>query len=170
MYYTKSASDDRYYTKTTSDDLYYNKTDSDNRYYTKSQSDTNYYTKTQSDANYAGKVSTETSLAGLEGEIAGLSDMLVDLGLVTGGVGTYSLFSSVILGGGVSAEFSRCMKLSGEQSLLGSITFTNDNYTFAGATPTEISQLRGITGNIQLQLNTKASSSQIPSLAGYAIK
>ena len=197
VYYTKTASDDRYYTKRTSDDLYYNKTDSDNRYYTKTQSDdnyytktqsdTNYYTKTQSDTNYAGKATTEASLTGLEGEIAGLSDMLVDLGLVTGGVGTYSLFSSVVLGGGVSAEFSRCMKLSGEQTLTGSITFTHNNHTFAGATPTEIGHLSGVSANIQTQLSSKASLTspvfagtptlngqtlatvnQIPSLTAYA--
>ena len=108
------------------------KTTSDDRYYTKSQSDSNYYTKTESDLNYASRVSTEASLTGLEGEIAALGDTLVDLGLVTGGVGTYSLFSSVVLGDGVSAEFARCMKLSGEQTLSGSITFTSNSHTFAG--------------------------------------
>ena len=41
--------------------------------------------------NYAGKTSTEASLSGLEGEIAALGETLVDLGLVTGGVGAYSL-------------------------------------------------------------------------------
>ena len=48
--------------------------------------------------NYAGKISTETSLAGLEGEMAALGDTLVDLGLVTGGVSEFSLFSPVALG------------------------------------------------------------------------
>ena len=147
-----------------------------------------YYTKTESDSNYAGRVSTDASIAGLEGEIAALGDTLVNLGLVTGGVGTYSLFSSVVLGGGVSVEFSKCMKLSGEQTLTGSITFTNNNHTFAGATPTEISHLSTVSSNIQTQLNTKAplaspaftgnptlggqslaTVNQIPSLTPYAL-
>ena len=156
-YYTKSASDGRYYTKTNSDD----------RYYTKSQSDSNYYTKTQSDSNYAGRVSTEASLTGLEGEIAALGDTLVDLGLVTGGVGGFSLFSSVALGGGVSAEFSRCMKLSGEQTLSGSIMFTTNNHKFSGASPTEISYLSTVSSNIQTQLNTKAPLAS-PAFTGTA--
>ena len=137
--------------------------------------------------NYAGKATTEASLTGLEREIATLSDMLVDLGLVTGAVCAYSLFSSVVLGGGVSAEFSRCMKLSGEQTLTGSITFTHNNHTFAGPTPTEISHLNTVSSNIQTQLNTKAplaspaftgnptldgqtlaTGNQIPSLTSYA--
>ena len=107
-------------------------------------------------AIYAGKVNTESSLAILEGEIAALSDTLVKLGLVTGGIGVFSLFSSVALGGGVSVEISRCMRLSGQQYLTGNITFTSDRYTFAGATPTQLSYFGSVTSDIQAQLNNKA--------------
>ena len=36
----------------------------------------------------------DIAICGLEGEIAALGDTLVDLGLVAGGRGTFSLFSS----------------------------------------------------------------------------
>ena len=132
-------------------------------------------------------MSTDASIATLEGEIAALSETLVDLGLVTGGVGAFSLFSSVVLGGGVSVELSRCMRLSGQQSLTGNITCSSDRYTFSGATPTQLSYLGSVTSNIQAQLNNKAplgspaftgtatlggqtlaTINQIPSLTGYA--
>ena len=41
----------------------------------------------------------------------------MNLGLVTGGVGVFTLFSTVALGGGMSAELSKRAKLSGEQTL-----------------------------------------------------
>ena len=50
----------------------------------------------------------------------------MDLGPVTGGVGAFSLFSSVVLGGGGSVERSRLMRLSREQTLTSNITFTSD--------------------------------------------
>ena len=155
-YYTKTSSDNRYYIKTDSDNRYYTKTDSDNNYYSKTQSDSNYYSKTYCDSTYATIVSTDASIATLEGEIATLGETLVDLGLVTGGIGTFSLFSSVVMGGGVSVERSRCMRLSGQQSLMGNISFTSDRYTFAGATPTQLSYLGSVTSDIQTQLNNKA--------------
>ena len=90
---TKTDSNNRYCSRTDSDSNS-TKTQSDSNYYTKTQSENNYYTKTY----FAGKICTETYLTGLEGEIAGLGDTLVDLGLVTGGVGEFSLFSPVALG------------------------------------------------------------------------
>ena len=77
----------------------------------------------------------------------------MNLGLVTGGMGAFSLFSSVALGGGVSVELSRCMRLSGQQCLTGNIKFSFDRYTFAGATPTQLSYLGSVTSDIQTQLN-----------------
>ena len=40
------------------------------------------------------------------------------MGLITATIAGFSLFSRVALGGGVTAEFSRCIKLSREHSLI----------------------------------------------------
>ena len=65
----------------------------------------------------------------------------MDLGLVSGGVGAFSLFIRVSLGGGVDREL---------KTLKNHVSFTSDSYTFAGA---KISELHSVSSNIQTHLN-----------------
>ena len=46
------------------------------------------------------------------------------------------------------------MKLSGSQTLTANITLTGGTYTFAGALPSEIAYLSGVTSAIQTQINS----------------
>ena len=92
---------------------------------------------------------------------------MVDLGLVTGVVGAFSLSSIVALSGGVDEESNKCIKLSREHTLKEKISFLANSCTFVGAIPTEISYLHAVSSNIQTQLNNKASLAS-PAFTGTA--
>jgi hypothetical protein len=48
------------------------------------------------------------------------------------------------------------MRLTGEQTLTGNLSFLDDTYTFSGAKPSQIGYLSGVTSSIQTQLNNCA--------------
>ena len=115
------------------------------------------YTTTGKDATYAQETeitSLRDEITGLQGEITGIQEQLVALGIVTLVNGILTAVTDTIQAGAVATALGKCMKLSGSQTLTGSITLSSgNNYTFCGALPYEIGYLIGVTSSIQTQLN-----------------
>ena len=71
---------------------------------------------------------------------------MVALGIATVVNGVLTAVTESIQAGAVATALAKCMKLSGAQTLTGSITLSSgSNYTFCGALPSEIGYLSGVT-------------------------
>ena len=84
---------------------------------------------------------------------------MVVLGIATLVNGVLTAVTESIEAGAVATALAKCMKLSGAQTLTGSITLSSgNNYTFCGALPSEIGYLSDVTSGIQTQLNNCITS------------
>ena len=101
---------------------------------------TNYSTTTTNNALYYPMASGTANSAA----ITMIQGQLVSLGLLTLANGVYSAVSSI-------STMSSYMRLTGEQTLAGNLTFHDDTYTFSGAKPSQIGYLSSVTSSIQTQ-------------------
>ena len=95
---------------------------------------TNYSTTTANNALYYPMASGTANSA----TITMIQGQLVSLGLLTLANGIYSAVSSI-------STMSSYMRLTGEQTLTGNLTFHDDTDTFSGAKPSQIGYLSGVT-------------------------
>ena len=103
------------------------------------------YRSTSTDASYASQAEFTT----LQGEITTIQEQMVALGIATLVNGVLTAVIERIQVGAVATALAKCMKLSGAQTLTGSITLSSgNNYTFCGALPSEIGCLSGVTSGI----------------------
>ena len=92
------------------------------------------YSTTGTDPTYA----QETEFATLQGEVTGIQEQMVALGKATLVNGVLTAVTDTIQAGAVATALDKCMKLSGSQTLTGSISLSSgNNYTFCGALPSE---------------------------------
>ena len=80
---------------------------------------------------------------------------LVTLGIIQVANGLITFIDTIHSDAVLSSQITKCMKLTGQQTLTGNITAANDDYTFIGAKSSQIGYLSDVKSNSQAQKSGK---------------